>query len=49
MCLKREYDGTSEAEGRIFASVTVIGSDDGLPPGRRQAIIWIHEPMLKYC
>ena len=25
---------------------TIIGSDNGLSPGRRQAIIW---PMLEYC
>ena len=30
-----------EAEWRIcFSKLTIIGSDNGLPPGRRQAIIW---------
>ena len=26
--------------------LTIIGSDDGLPPGRRQAIIWINAGLL---
>ena len=31
-----------EAERRIYVSVTytIIGSDNGLSPGRHQAIIW---------
>ena len=33
---------------RIYASVnqTIIGSDNGLSPGRRQAIIWINADIL---
>ena len=37
-----------EAEWRIYASVklTIIGSDNGLSPGRRQAIIWTNAGIL---
>ena len=37
-----------EAERRIYASVnyTIIGSDNGLSPGRRQAIIWTNAGIL---
>ena len=37
-----------EAEWRIYASVilTTIGSDNGLSPGRRQAIIWTNAGIL---
>ena len=37
-----------EAEWRIYASVnsTIIGSDNGLSPGRRQAIIWTNTGLL---
>ena len=36
-----------EAESRIYAQTQVlVGSDNGLSPVRRQAIIWI---MLDYC
>ena len=37
-----------EAEWRIYASVTyaIIGSDNGLSPGRCQAIIWISVRIL---
>ena len=35
------YPSPTEAEWRTYASVdqTIIGSDNGLSPGRRQAII----------
>ena len=37
-----------EAEWRIFASenYTIINSDNGLSPGRRQAIIWANAGIL---
>ena len=36
-----------EAEWRICVSdLTVIGSDNGLSPGRRQAIIWTNYGQL---
>ena len=37
-----------EAEWRIYASVNyaIIGSDNGLSPGRRQAIIWTNAGIL---
>ena len=37
-----------ETEWRIFASInlTLIGSDNGLSPGRRQAIIWANATVL---
>ena len=37
-----------EAEWRIYASVnlTIIGSDNGLSPGRRQAITWTSAGIL---
>ena len=37
-----------EAEWRIYASVnfTIIGSDNGLSPDRRQAIIWTNAGIL---
>ena len=36
-----------EAEWRIYASVNlIIGSDNGLSPGRRQAIIWTNDGIL---
>ena len=37
-----------EAEWRIYASVrlTNIGSDNGLSPGRRQAIVWTNAGIL---
>ena len=37
-----------EAEWRIYASVneTVIGLDNGLSPGRHQAIIWTNAGIL---
>ena len=31
-----------------FSKLTIIGSDNGLSPGWRQAIIWSSEPMLEY-
>ena len=39
---------TIEAEWRIYASVkhTNIGSDNGLSPGRRRAIIWTSAGIL---
>ena len=38
----------TEAEWRIYASLTYanIGSDNGLSPGRRQAIIWTNAGIL---
>ena len=40
-----------EVEWRISASVNqaIIGPDNGLSPGRRQAIIWWPDHMLSYC
>ena len=37
-----------EAQWRIYASVNyaIIGSDNGLSPGRRQAIIWTNDVIL---
>ena len=37
-----------EAEWRIYASLNwvIIGSDNGLSPVRRQAIIWTNAPIL---
>ena len=37
-----------EAEWRIYASVNwaIIGSDNGMSPGRRQAIIWTNAGIL---
>ena len=37
-----------EAEWHIYASVnyTIIGSDNGLSPGRRHAIIWTNDGIL---
>ena len=38
-----------EAEWRLYASVgnlAIIGSDNGLSPGRRQAIIWTNAGTL---
>ena len=37
-----------EAEWRIYASLnlTIIGLDNGLSPGRRQAIIWTNAGIL---
>ena len=35
-----------EAEWRIYAPVIIIGSDNGLSPGRRQAIIWNNAGIL---
>ena len=35
-----------EAELRIYALVTIISSNDGLSPGRRQAIIWTNAGIL---
>ena len=39
---------TFEAEWRIYASVnqTIIGSDNGLSPDRRKAIIWTNAGIL---
>ena len=38
----------TQAEWRIYVSVnlTIIGSDNGLPPDRRQAIIWTNAGIL---
>ena len=35
-----------ETKWRIYALVNFIGSDNGLSPGRRQAIIWTYVGML---
>ena len=36
-----------EAEWRIYVSkITIIGTDNGLSPGRRQAIIWTNAGLL---
>ena len=37
----------SEAKWRIYVSkLTIIGADNGLSPGRRQAIIWTNAGIL---
>ena len=43
-----QWVNSSEAEWRIYASVklTIIGSDNGLSPVRRQAIIWTNAGIL---
>ena len=42
------YTEQFEAEWRIEASIncTILGSDNGLSPGRRQAIIWNNAAIL---
>ena len=37
-----------ESERRVYASpnLPIIGSDNGLSPGRRQAIIWTNAAIL---
>ena len=46
--LSTDFRNVIEAEWRIYASVnlTIIGSDNGLSPGRRQAIIWTNAWIL---
>ena len=46
--LRTELNQLIEAELCIYASVNyaIIGSDNGLSPGRRQAIIWTNAGIL---
>ena len=51
ICWKAYLGELIEAEWRIYVGrlagrLTIIGSDNGLSPGRRQAIIWTNAAIL---
>ena len=41
------YRQLIQVEGHIYVgNLTIIGSDNGFSPGRRQAIVWINDGIL---
>ena len=40
------YHGGQLTEAKCISKITIIGSGNGLAPGRRQAIIWTNDGIL---